>query len=416
MGSFALVLTTLLLKLTAPGAEAFLTTSQTPTNFASIRRQDRFQSSIDAKSWHLLTGLKLQRQGDAETTSELQEEQYIEIAYEDYFDGTRPDSSWNLARVNFMRQGKTILTQLAENLGLRESDPLKPPACLQLTLSNKAVKETEDRRIAAGDGVDAHPISLALYDFGCALLDTLFDERPIPRFWFLEIIARIPYFSYVSMLHLYESFGWWRAVELRKVHAAEEWNELHHLLIMESLGGNSLWSDRFLGYHAAFFYYWALIAVFLCSPRIAYEFMELLEAHAVDTYGTFCRENRSRLAQLPPPQVAESYYKTGDLYLFDDFQVSRTPGTRRPPCETLLDVFENICTDEGEHVKTMRACQNYAQGGAAVVSPHLASSSGKVTDPEKKRQLWKEWSEMVNEERAESVDSEGTSETANKTF
>ena len=39
--------------------------------------------------------------------------------------------------------------------------------------------------------------------------------------FFEETIARIPYFSYVSMLHLYESFGWFRAVELRKVHAAE---------------------------------------------------------------------------------------------------------------------------------------------------------------------------------------------------
>lgn len=35
------------------------------------------------------------------------------------------------------------------------------------------------------------------------------------------------------MLHLYESFGWWRGVELRKIHNAEEYNELHHLLIME---------------------------------------------------------------------------------------------------------------------------------------------------------------------------------------
>jgi ubiquinol oxidase len=94
----------------------------------------------------------------------------------------------------------------------------------------------------------------------------------------LETIARIPYFSYVSMLHLYESFGWFRAVELRKVHSAEDWNELHHLLIMESLGGNTKWSDRFLGYHVAFLYYWFLIAVYLGSPRIAYQFMELLEA------------------------------------------------------------------------------------------------------------------------------------------
>jgi hypothetical protein len=78
-----------------------------------------------------------------------------------------------------------------------------------------------------------------------------------------------------SMLHLYESLGWWRSPELRKVHAAEEWNELHHLLIMESLGGNSMWSDRFLGYHAAIVYYWLLNIVFLFSPRVAYQFMEV---------------------------------------------------------------------------------------------------------------------------------------------
>lgn len=109
---------------------------------------------------------------------------------------------------------------------------------------------------------------------------------------------------------------------------------------MESLGGNRLWSDRFLGYHVAIAYYWALVLVYLGSPRIAYQFMELLEAHgefssahcsiyslrrthiaprpaftAVDTYTTFVAENRSRLAALPAPQVAKSYYKSGDLYL-----------------------------------------------------------------------------------------------------
>jgi ubiquinol oxidase len=57
----------------------------------------------------------------------------------------------------------------------------------------------------------------------------------------------------------YETFGWWRAPGLRMVHNSEEWNELHHLLIMESLGGNTVWSDRFLGYHASILYYWLLI-------------------------------------------------------------------------------------------------------------------------------------------------------------
>jgi len=43
------------------------------------------------------------------------------------------------------------------------------------------------------------------------VLDIIYDKRPVQRFWFLEVVARMPYFSYISMLHLYESLGWWRA-------------------------------------------------------------------------------------------------------------------------------------------------------------------------------------------------------------
>jgi len=336
---------------------------------------------------------------------------YIEIQYESYFDGTKPASSWNLAWANFVKQGTALGQQGLEGLGVKEESP-RLPDCLGLKLSNTAVTETEVRRIERGGGVEnIHPVSKLLYDTGCWFLDQLFDDRPIQRFWFLETIARIPYFSYVSMLHLYESFGWFRAVELRKVHAAEDWNELHHLLIMESLGGNRQWSDRFLGYHVALAYYWFLVAVYLGSPRIAYQFMELLEAHAVDTYSTFVNENRERLKQLPPPAVASGYYRLGDLYLFDDFMTTRKPGSRRPPCDTLLDVFENICTDEGEHVKTMKACQDYASFGTRVVSPHLRFRGTEGTNEnskrerteaeilsslESKRKQWKEWSESIN--------------------
>jgi Alternative oxidase len=55
--------------------------------------------------------------------------------------------------------------------------------------------------------------------------------------------------------------------------------------------------------------------VYLVSPRIAYQFLELLESHAVDTYATFINENRSNLAALPAPQIAKSYYVSGDLYV-----------------------------------------------------------------------------------------------------
>lgn len=39
--------------------------------------------------------------------------------------------------------------------------------------------------------------------------------------------------AFMSVLHMYESFGWWRRADYIKVHFAESWNEMHHLLIME---------------------------------------------------------------------------------------------------------------------------------------------------------------------------------------
>jgi ubiquinol oxidase len=98
-----------------------------------------------------------------------------------------------------------------------------------------------------------------------------------PFFSYVQV-ARMPYFSYTTCLHLYETLGWWRTGGLRLVHFAEEWNELHHLLIMESLGGDRKWQDRFLGQHAAVFYYWALVICFLVSPKWSYKFSEMLES------------------------------------------------------------------------------------------------------------------------------------------
>jgi ubiquinol oxidase len=52
----------------------------------------------------------------------------------------------------------------------------------------------------------------------------------------------MPYLSYISMLHLYESLGWWRrSADVKRIHFAEEWNEFHHLLVMEALGGDQRW-------------------------------------------------------------------------------------------------------------------------------------------------------------------------------
>jgi hypothetical protein len=66
----------------------------------------------------------------------------------------------------------------------------------------------------------------------------------------------------------------------------------------------------------------------------------------------------------------------------------------------LYDVFANICEDEGEHVKTMQACQDYARVGALVVSPHAtAVEKGKTmgSDEEQRRKRWSEWAESFQD-------------------
>jgi len=229
----------------------------------------------------------------------------------------------------------------------------------QLTLSNKAVSEREHIRESSGGKVETTWYIRLLYDAVCLMLDLVYNNRPIQRFWFLETVARMPYFSYISCIHLYETLGWWRAAaELRKIHFAEEWNELHHLQIMEALGGDRLWFDRFLAYHSAIAYYWVLVGLYICSPKLAYNFSELLEAHAVDTYGEFVSSNEELLKSLEPPLVAAQYYRSPDLYMFDEFQTDISSGKRNPKCDNLYDVFVNIRDDEAEHVKTMNACQD----------------------------------------------------------
>lgn len=193
----------------------------------------------------------------------------------------------------------------------------------------------------------------------CAALDVCFEGRPISRLYFLESVARIPYFSYITMLHTYETLGWWRRnTEQKRIHFAEEMNELNHLLIMEYLGGDQEWSVRFLAQHSSIVYYFVLIGLWVISPSLAYGFSELIESHAVDTYAEFAESNREILQSMSVPQSARDYWESADLYIFDEFQSQRVKGSRRPVLNNLYDVFCTIRDDEAEHVATMRACQD----------------------------------------------------------
>ena len=213
-----------------------------------------------------------------------------------------------------------------------------------LVLNNENVWIRENQR----PKVEASPGLFAVYYSLCAFLDIVYKDRPIQRFWFLEKVARMPYFSYVAVLHLYETLGWWSVdSSLRRIHNEEEYNECNHLLIMESLGGNSRWTDRFLASHAAILYYLALVVLFLVSPKTAYNSSELLEMHAVDTYTEFKEANKDILSELPPPLAALEYYNSKQA-ITDDLLIIRS----------LYDVFDAIANDELTHAKSMNLLQN----------------------------------------------------------
>lgn len=88
--------------------------------------------------------------------------------------------------------------------------------------------------------------------------------------------------------------------------------------------------------------------LFFISPAESYRFSQILEAHAVDTYGEFLDANKELLRSLPVPDVAYEYF--GEFrYYFYEFQLSRdehSDGKRRPEISSLFDVFENILMDE----------------------------------------------------------------------
>jgi ubiquinol oxidase len=207
----------------------------------------------------------------------------------------------------------------------------------RLTLDDKEIWYRESLR---ENEKDTPLLMYMIYIFVCKSLDVVYSNRPIQRFWFLETVARMPYFSYYAMLHMYETFGWWRiSVDLRKQHAEEEYNETNHLLIMEILGGNRYYYDRFLAAHSAVVYYMILMTLFFFSPNVSYKFSELLENHAVDTYEQFIKENEKLLKRLPVPILINEKLEQNH--------------------ESLYDVFLEIRNDEQEHAYSMSKLNSF---------------------------------------------------------
>lgn len=163
---------------------------------------------------------------------------------------------WKMGLRNFVVELDQILSTLRRIVGIEPPARFSLPNVLGLQLSNEAVINRERERQNAQGEIKASWFVRNVYNITCQLLDVVFDKRPIPRFWFLETVARMPYFAYSSCLHLYATLGWYRSPTLMNMHHAEELNEAYHLSIMECLGGDKSWSVSFY----CFIYFCVLLA------------------------------------------------------------------------------------------------------------------------------------------------------------
>lgn len=125
------------------------------------------------------------------------------------------------------------------------------------------------------------------------ILDILYRNRDIRRFWVLEEIARAPYFAFLSVLHLKESFGLRGDdhISLMKTHFEQTLNETEHLEYMESLGGADNLYDRIFAKALVLVYYWAMVLYYMVSPKNAYHINMLVEKHAAHTYAKYLSHN-----------------------------------------------------------------------------------------------------------------------------
>ena len=129
---------------------------------------------------------------------------------------TVPPSAVKLASRNFFRELRQLLAGKDES---SLPDPEFRRKVALLTLSNDAIWAKEEKR----PSIEA-PWVLKIPYYGlCLILDFAFDGRPINRLYFLETVARMPYFSYITCLHTYETIGWWRrSTAQKRIHFAEE--------------------------------------------------------------------------------------------------------------------------------------------------------------------------------------------------
>ena len=170
------------------------------------------------------------------------------------------------------------------------------------------------------------------------------------RYFVLEVIARVPYFCYLSCLHLYQTLGSHPALELMDLHYKENLNEEYHLMIMESLGGGDRWYDRWLASVIGFFYYFVNNILYLLAPESGYYLMQKIETEAAHSYNQILKLREKEFKSTKATGIALEYFYSLDGRM--------TPTPHKKEEISLYDVFSSIRDDEQVHVDDMLECEH----------------------------------------------------------
>lgn len=129
------------------------------------------------------------------------------------------------------------------------------------------------------------------------------------KFKAIEVIARIPYQSWeVAAYTLLSAFygNEKRAIELSKISAfarVAQDNETMHVVVITAIAKRNhcvgFFRHTLIPLIFAFFYFWTIYLLYLCSRTASLELNYLFEAHAFQQYDEFLRTEGDRLKHTP---------------------------------------------------------------------------------------------------------------------
>lgn len=144
------------------------------------------------------------------------------------------------------------------------------------------------------------------------------NEPSYEKFKAVEVIARIPYHSWESVVYTLLTMFYSnekKAIELSKVsdfsRIAQD-NETMHVVVLSQIvhkeHGNKFILHTLVPFLFSFFYFWAVYLLYFFSPRQALELNYMFEQHAFDQYSKFLELYGEELKKKPVESAFLQFY------------------------------------------------------------------------------------------------------------